>query len=420
MAPTLSAPAPAVTASSQEVSAPSGPPSAESPVVVAEASPEPVTAALETVVAQASALDGAAPPEKMVAEEGSDEEGPVGEEEAGEGEAEETLAAGEEGEGPFFTNDLTDDTLLQLWKEKPAELGPISVGFVQSGRLVNSVQFPKGDDWLLVSPDLAWTTQETVDYLTRAIRDVRTQFPRAPPVRVNQISAREGGHLRPHKSHQNGRDVDMGFYYPTVDPVRERAREKYIDLELNWAFIKALATHTDVQMILVDKRIQKVIRDYALNHGEDPTWVASLFDGGNPLIRHARGHRDHFHVRFFNPRAQELGRRIAPLLALQPEQNIMMHRVRNGDTLGGIAVRYRSTIQAIKKSNRLNGILLRIGQVLSVPLRGPCTQCPVPPPVVIPARRLPPGYEEKPAVAGPPVALGEPIGSAGEPSALVQ
>ena len=306
-------------------------------------------------------------------------------------------------DGPLYTAEWSDEKLTELWKKAPASLGSISVGFVESGRMMNSVQVPQGNDWLVVSPELAWATQETVDYLTTAIREVRAQYPKAPPLRVNQLSSRDGGYLRPHKSHQNGRDVDLGFYYPTVDPIRARERERYIDLELNWALIKALALHTDVQMILVDKRVQKVIYDHALSKGESKEWLDSLFNAGaKSLVKHAKRHRDHFHVRFFNPRAQELGRRVAPLLALQPDKNIVMHRVRSGNTLGGIAVKYGSSINAIKKANRMRGVFLSIGQVLAIPLRGPCTRCPVPPPVVVPPRRLPPGMEQAPAFASKP------------------
>jgi murein endopeptidase len=289
-----------------------------------------------------------------------------------------------------YTAELSDEELLRRWKEDPASLGSVSVGFVHSGRMVNAVRFPSGSDWTVVSPDKAWTTEETVHYLTQVIRELRGRYPDAPLLRVNQISAKDGGFLRPHKSHQNGRDVDLGFFYPGGNVVRAREREKYIDPVMNWALIRALVTHADVQVILVDRRVQKVLYDHAVKIGEDKAWLDSLFHAGErSIIKHARGHRDHFHVRFFNPRAQELGRRIAPLLALQPEHNIAMHRVRSGDTLGAIAMRYNSTVTSIRNANRLRNHLLRIGQVLSVPLRGPCTRCPVPPPVVVPPRRLP-------------------------------
>ncbi|WP_434391180.1 penicillin-insensitive murein endopeptidase [Melittangium boletus] len=326
-----------------------------------------------------------------------------------EGEEEVETATGEAAvTGPVYTTEWTDEALTEMWKKEPKALGSVSVGFVHSGRMVNAVQFPPGEPWIVVSPELTWATQETIDAVITAIREVKAAHPKAPRLRVNQISSKDGGYLRPHKSHQAGRDVDLGFYYPTEEPIRVRERERHIDLELNWGLIKALAVHTDVQMILVDKRVQKVLREYALGHGEDAKWVDSLFLGERALIKHARGHRDHFHVRFFNARAQELGWRIAPLLALQPDHNMMMHRVRSGDTLGAIALRYGSGVKAIQKASRMRNTFLRLGQVLAVPLRGPCTRCPVPPHVVLPPRRLPPGLEplapEAPALATTPAA----------------
>jgi LysM repeat protein len=95
-------------------------------------------------------------------------------------------------------------------------------------------------------------------------------------------------------------------------------------------------------------------------------------------------------VRFFNPRAQELGRRVAPLLAQRPEQNIALHRVRKGDTLGALARHYGSSVKAIQKANHMTRTALRLSQVLKIPLHGPCTHCPVPPPLLIPPRHLSP------------------------------
>jgi murein endopeptidase/LysM repeat protein len=405
---TVAAPSPQGT----ETSAPAPAPETPAPAVTASAAPAP---------SEAEEAEG----EEDEAAEGA--EGPEGEEEL------ETAVDASPALGPVYTTEWSDESLTEMWKKQPKALGSISVGFVHSGRMVNAVQFPPGEQWIVVSPERTWATQETIDSVIRAIREVRAAHPKAPRLRVNQISSPEGGYMRPHKSHQAGRDVDLGFYYPTEEPIRAREREKYIDLELNWALIKTLAVHTDVQMILVDKRVQRVLREYALTHGEDSKWVDSLFLGNTPLIQHARGHRDHFHVRFFNPRAQELGWRIAPLLALQPDHNMMMHRVRSGDTLGAIALKYGSGVKAIQKASRMRGTFLRLGQVLSVPLHGPCTHCPVPPHVVVPPRRLPPGFApeapalatptppapvETPAVAAPPPVVAEPT-SAAEPKPAV-
>jgi hypothetical protein len=152
--------------------------------------------------------------------------------------------------------------------------------------------------------------------------------------------------------------------------------------------LRALITQTDVQVILVDRGIQNILRQHALAAGEDRAFIDSLFrGGGKALIQHARRHKDHFHVRFYAPRSQELGRRIQPLLAQRPEQNLLLHKVRHGETLGHIARATGSTVSLIQKANHMRGTFLRLGQQLRVPLRGPCTRCPLPPAVVVPPRR---------------------------------
>jgi murein endopeptidase len=335
-----------------------------------------------------------------------------GDDSEGEGEfdpeRESQSAAGASTDGGIrYTAELSEETLTEKWKHAPETLGSISLGFADEGRLINGQQFPDGEGYTVVSPEKTWATTETVAYVLDAIRTVRKAWPNAPPLRVNQISGKEGGYLRPHHSHQSGRDVDLAFYYPTAEPIRVREREKYIDVALNWALVKALATQTDVEFILVDRRVQKVLYDYALHAGEDPRWLDSLFHAGRQaLLQHARGHRDHFHVRFFNARAQELGRRIAPLLAQRPEENRLMHRVHQGDTLSALARHYGSSVAAIEKVNHLKTSFLHLSQVLQIPLRGPCTQCPIPPQVMLPPRRLPPPPDGPGPVEGPSTSLG--------------
>lgn len=312
-----------------------------------------------------------------------------------------------------YSLDISDEDLLSRWKDAPETLGSIAIGFADEGRVINPKQCPadEGARWLVVTPEKAWGTAETIDYVTAAITRVKELHPNAPPLRVNNISARDGGYMRPHRSHQNGRDVDLGFYYPTVDPIRVRNRDKVIDVALNWELIKSLVILTDVEVIWVDQRIINVLREHALGVGEDPAWIDSIFNAGRrSILQHARRHRDHFHVRFYNGRAQELGRRVAPLLAQRPDQNMMMVRVKNGDTLGAIAMKYGSSVSAIQKANRMRNTFLRIAQVLRVPLRGPCTRCPIPPAIEVPPRRLP----SPPAAIDPPAAVDVPAAPAGE------
>lgn len=300
--------------------------------------------------------------------------------------------------GLLYSADLSDELLLDRWLKDPASLGTISVGLTEAGRLINGVQLSESDSCHIVDSNRAWGTQETIDFLNAAAADVHAQFALAPPLRINHIGAKTGGYLRPHQSHQAGRDADLGFYFPAgVDPGNLPARRMDVmDLAVNWALVKALLVHGDVQFILVDKRVQARLYDYALKNGEDKTWLDRLFHAGAAsLIRHARGHRDHFHVRYFAGRSQEIGRRIAPLLAKQPDQNIVIHRVKSGDTLGGLASKYNSGVKLIQKANGMTNTSLRVGRTLNIPLRGPCTNCPVPPPQVVPPRCLPPALPPK-------------------------
>ena len=249
-----------------------------------------------------------------------------------------------------------------------------------------------GDAWSVVSPENAWGTRETVVFLSVVARAVMEQFPYVAPLRVNHIGKQEGGYLRPHHSHQSGRDADLGFYYRAgMNPLLVKgARENAMDLPANWALVRALATRTDTQVILLDRRVQKVLYDYAVSIGEDRAWLDSLFNAGrSSLLQHVRRHRDHFHVRFYSARSQELGWRIQPLLAKRSDENFVIHRVRPGDTLGHLAMRYGSGVKLIQRANGLTSINLRLGRTLNIPLRGPCTKCPLPPQVVVPPRRFP-------------------------------
>ncbi|MGI5865213.1 MAG: penicillin-insensitive murein endopeptidase [Myxococcales bacterium] len=384
---------------------------------------------------------GAAQPSPSGAEEAAAvEETPVAQAPEAEGEAaleeEETSAAGApevdpEAEsklpptaavrpGVRYTADIDDARLEQLWSESPEALGSLSIGFADAGRLVNGRQMPEGPNWKIVAPQYCWGTEETIEYLTRAINHVAAQFEGTPPLRVNHMSKPEGGWIRPHASHQSGRDVDLAFYYLPGGPDRGAwARRENFDLARNWALVRALITETDVQLILVDRQIIKRLYDYALSIGEDKAWLDSIFRAGrNSLVLHARRHRDHYHVRFYNPRAQELGRRVQPLMPKgQPELNRVVHRVRSGECLGAIARRYDTTVSAIRKANGLRSTLIRAGRTLVIPLRGPCVNCPMPPEVIVPPRRLPPA---PPPVACPAVparvelavGMSEPSGSA--------
>jgi LysM repeat protein len=294
--------------------------------------------------------------------------------------------------------DWTAADFEERLKTDPESLGSISLGRPGAGALLNGVQMPEGEGWSRVDPANCWGTAETVEFITKAIEKVRARFPDSHPVYIGHISAKNGGHLRPHVSHQAGRDVDLSYFY-TDESARwyARATVKNLDLPRTWAFVRAFVTDTDPELILIDHSIQKLLRDYALSIGENETWVKSLFDGVpgklRPLILHAKGHATHLHVRFFNPVAQETARRAHTALAkskiVPPPVAYVTHRVKKGETLGMLAKKYGTTVSDIKRVNGLRSNLIRWKHEYRIPKKVKA-ELATPALLAIPARRLPP------------------------------
>jgi penicillin-insensitive murein endopeptidase len=273
----------------------------------------------------------------------------------------------------------------------------MSIGKPNAGLLFNGVQMPPGDEWTVVVPGTAWATEETVEYLKTAIHSVATQFPNTPKLAIGDISARAGGYLSPHLSHQAGRDVDISYYY--VDGVRwyRRANAENLDVARTWAFVRALVTQTDVELLLIDHSLQLLLRAEAERIGEDATWLDTLFRGRGalpPIIRHAPGHATHLHIRFYSPIAQETGRRAYPALyrhhLIQVGPAYVVHVAKKGDTLVELAKRYHTTVKIIRKANGLKSTKIQAKKSYRIPQPGRAPPSLVSGPVTIPPRRLPP------------------------------
>ncbi len=116
----------------------------------------------------------------------------------------------------------------------------MSIGQPNAGLLLNGVQATENAYFKPVSPSGAWGTQETLDYLTAALKKVHDVIPDSPALALGDISAQGGGRLSPHVSHQAGRDLDIGFFYVSDARWYRRGTAENLDLKRNWAFVRAI------------------------------------------------------------------------------------------------------------------------------------------------------------------------------------
>jgi membrane-bound lytic murein transglycosylase D len=60
-----------------------------------------------------------------------------------------------------------------------------------------------------------------------------------------------------------------------------------------------------------------------------------------------------------------------PTSKLPDVPEFVIHRVRRGEALSTIAVRYRTSVRAIQNANNMRGTMIRIGQRLRIPVANP-------------------------------------------------
>nr|WP_255216311.1 penicillin-insensitive murein endopeptidase [Pseudenhygromyxa sp. WMMC2535] len=176
-----------------------------------------------------------------------------------------------------------------------------------TGDLPHGVQMPAGKYYEVKTPSRAWGTGNTVRLIQSAISSYRRGWRSSPKVHVGDISKKGGGKLPPHRSHQHGHDVDIGYVLKgdKADEVRfVNANAKNLDLARTWSLVDAFLDTDEVKYIFMDRSIQELLYDYAKKKGISQDTLDELFQyprrRGHGIIRHSSGHVNHFHVRFRN------------------------------------------------------------------------------------------------------------------------
>ena len=203
------------------------------------------------------------------------------------------------------------EALLVAAQSDPAALGPLSIGTPDAGLLLNPVALPERA--VLDGPRPARDLGHGRDDRRHRHRDRggRGPLPRLAPPR----------HRRPQPTRAGGGSTGTARTRRAATPTSASttargevdsflaARKKDLDLPRTWAFVRALVTETDVERIFVDRSLISVLYAHAVAEGEDRGWLDDIFGRTSEkgIIQHERRHKDHLHVRFFNPRAQERG-----------------------------------------------------------------------------------------------------------------
>ncbi|MDC3952377.1 penicillin-insensitive murein endopeptidase [Polyangium jinanense] len=194
--------------------------------------------------------------------------------------------------------------------------GALSAGAPNKGRLYGGEKLASSKSVEVRGGGHAYGLPDLVRVLRRAAAKVSGKH-KGSVLYVGDLSAKNGGALFGHNSHQSGRDADVGFYMVSekgkhVNPHRfvafgsdGRPRGGEVvrfDDERNWAFVEALLTDTktDVRYLFVSAGLRTRLLKYAAKKNvskELYTKAASVLM--SPAD--ADVHDDHFHVRIACP-----------------------------------------------------------------------------------------------------------------------
>jgi hypothetical protein len=228
---------------------------------------------------------------------------------------------------------------------------------------------------------------EMIDAIIRAVDTVHEVHPNTKRLIIGDLSRYKGGHFPPHRSHQSGRDADIGYYIKgKYQPeYLQRVQARQLDVPRTWTFIYSFLKEDAVQYIFMDYRLQRPLYKYARDVVKlSPKLLRRYFSyphrRGGGIIRHLKGHADHMHVRFWTRQSLIAGKLYLKKhgrKALRPVP--VYYRLRRGDNLIKIARRFRVSWKKLMRWNRLSRRKvrrLRPGQRLKVGTRLP----PLPPP----------------------------------------
>lgn len=233
----------------------------------------------------------------------------------------------------------------------------VSCGSTNRGALSGAAMLPdRGHGFVMAEPwrsrGSAYGTEELVGLIMRSSGAV-TDAHDGGQLSVADLSKKRGGAIAAHRSHQNGRDVDLVYYamdadgnpfYPdshmayytsTGQATYAKAPTfvkdipvRYFDLKRNWALVRTLMldTEVDVEYIFVSTRVKRWLLAYAAEIQEE----ATVIKGATKLLhapRDVKGHNDHMHVRITCSKDDKASGRCRTASAKKPRRANKWNRI---------------------------------------------------------------------------------------------
>jgi len=164
----------------------------------------------------------------------------------------------------------------------------------------------KDSDFVNVrKPERSYGRQELVDVINYSACVMQEVY--GTQLMVHDLSREGGGRLRPHKSHRNGRDADVGIYgydvargeyYNTTHSIKKKGRlhpnfDNDRALDANWLFLDSLVGgQYEIDMIFLDRALINGLRSYVVGKYGADNWKKV-----GKVLRHEPGHATHYHIR---------------------------------------------------------------------------------------------------------------------------
>lgn len=187
------------------------------------------------------------------------------------------------------------------------------VGKPNDGILIDGECLPQeGEGYMQLfrETERIWGAHPMISMLKETASDISRRYPGRDRLQVEDISAKNGGDIDGHGSHENGLDVDIGYYKANGiehDPIKTgqtyapsmvegNRPSANFDVERNWELVKALHRHGNVQKVFMDQTLKKELCNYAKSKKDYASNINVLRS-----LRHEENHADHIHVRLRCP-----------------------------------------------------------------------------------------------------------------------